>query len=84
MLCADLVGPQGTVVGSTRTRASSSSPHRVQATGWRNVEFRQGDIWDVDLPHDFDAIVGRWVLMYVEEPGRSCVRSPPTSVRAGS
>ena len=27
-------------------------------------------MWDVDLPYDFDAVVGRWVLMYVEEPGR--------------
>ena len=71
MLCADLVGPQGTVVGiDANASILDFARHRVDATGWRNVEFRQGDISDVDLPHDFDAVVGRWVLMYVEEPAR--------------
>jgi SAM-dependent methyltransferase len=71
MLCADLVGPQGTVVGvEANTNILDFARHRVGAMGWRNVEFRQGDFWDVALPCDFDAVVGRWVLMYVEEPGR--------------
>ena len=71
MLCADLVGPQGTVVGiDANASILDFARHRVDATGWRNVEFRQGDISDVDLPHDFDAVVGRWILMYVEEPSR--------------
>ncbi len=71
MLCADLVGPQGTVVGvEANADILDFACHLVGAMGWRNVDFRQGDFWDVDLPCDFDAVVGRWVLMYVEEPGR--------------
>jgi SAM-dependent methyltransferase len=71
LLCADLVGPQGTVVGiDANATILEFARHRVHAAGWRNVEFRHGDIWDVDLPYDFDAVVGRWVLMYVEEPAR--------------
>jgi SAM-dependent methyltransferase len=83
MLCADLVGPQGTVVGiDANASILDFARYRVQATGWRNVEFRQGDIWDVELPYDFDAVVGRWVLMYVEEPAR-LLRQIAAHVRPG-
>ena len=69
MLCADLVGPQGAVVGiEANGKIVDSARRRVQAMGWQNVEFREGDIRGLDLPRGFDAVVGRWVLMYVEEP----------------
>jgi ubiquinone/menaquinone biosynthesis C-methylase UbiE len=71
MLCADLVGPQGAVVGvDANAGILDFARHRVHTLGWRNIEFVEGDIRNVDLPYTFDAVVGRWVLMYVEEPGR--------------
>ncbi|MGH8977188.1 MAG: class I SAM-dependent methyltransferase [Acidimicrobiia bacterium] len=69
LLCADLVGPQGRVIGVEGSNATADFARaRVRASGWANVEFLEGDIRDLDLPDDFDAVVGRWVLMYVEEP----------------
>jgi SAM-dependent methyltransferase len=67
--CADLVGPQGQVVGVDGNGAILDfARHRVRAAGWRNVEFVEGDIRDLELAHDFDAVVGRWILMYIERP----------------
>jgi SAM-dependent methyltransferase len=44
----------------------------VRATGWRNVEFVQGDVRDRgqhdQLGSGFDAVVGRWILMYLPAP----------------
>jgi SAM-dependent methyltransferase len=42
--------------------------HRVAAVGWQNVEFRQGNLETLELDGEYDAIVGRWILMYVEDP----------------
>jgi ubiquinone/menaquinone biosynthesis C-methylase UbiE len=69
MLCADLVGPEGAVVGiDANATILDFARQRMDATGHRNVEFHEGDIRNIDLPRDFDAVVGRWVLMYIEEP----------------
>ena len=69
MLCADLVGPEGAVVGiDANGQILDFARRRVEATGYRNVEFHEGDIRNLDLPRDFDAVIGRWVLMYIEEP----------------
>jgi len=41
---------------------------RVDAAGWTTLVFHQGDVQRLDLGEDFDAVVGRWVLMYVPDP----------------
>jgi SAM-dependent methyltransferase len=83
MLCADLVGPQGRVVGIDGNRAILDFAHqRVRAAGWNNVEFIEGDIRDVELPREFDAVVGRWILMYIEEPA-DLLRHASKHVRPG-
>jgi len=41
---------------------------RTRAAGWANVEFVHGDMHDLALGDDFDAVVARWVLMYAADP----------------
>jgi ubiquinone/menaquinone biosynthesis C-methylase UbiE len=41
---------------------------RVQAVGWTTVTFHPGDIMELDLDRDFDAVAGRWVLQYTPDP----------------
>jgi ubiquinone/menaquinone biosynthesis C-methylase UbiE len=69
LLLADLVGPRGSVIGvemnPTILEAASA---RVRAAGWTNVTFLQGDIRSITLDGDFDAVVVRWVLMYLSDP----------------
>jgi ubiquinone/menaquinone biosynthesis C-methylase UbiE len=69
LLLADLVGPRGRVVGlDMNPTILHTARARVQSAGWRNVSFQAGSVWD--LPHgaQFDAIVGRWILMYLPDP----------------
>jgi SAM-dependent methyltransferase len=69
LTCADLVGPHGKVVGVDGNGAILEfARSRVRAAGWRNIEFLEGDVRELELPGDFDAVVGRWILMYVEHP----------------
>ena len=55
---------------------------RVETSGWSNVEFHHGDIHGLVLGDDFDAAVGRWVLMYVPDPAE-LLRTLATRVRPG-
>jgi ubiquinone/menaquinone biosynthesis C-methylase UbiE len=41
---------------------------RIQAVGWTTVTFHPGDIMELDLDRDFDAVAGRWVLQYTPDP----------------
>ncbi|MEV5966098.1 class I SAM-dependent methyltransferase [Kribbella sp. NPDC051952] len=69
LLCADLVGPQGRVTGiDMNEEILDFARQRVAAVGWQNVEFRQGNLETLELDDEYDAIVGRWILMYVEDP----------------
>ncbi len=66
---AELVGPQGTVIGvDMNADILDTARRRVASVGWSNVEFRLGDVHDLDVGNEFDAVVGRWVLMYVPDP----------------
>lgn len=65
MLAADLVGPRGRVVGLERNGAIVETARaRAEAAGWTNVEFVVGETGEAALDSDFDAVVGRWVLMH--------------------
>jgi SAM-dependent methyltransferase len=69
LLLAELVGPQGQVIGvDTNTEILDTARGRVQAAGWTTVAFQRSDIQHLDLDDDFDAVVGRWVLMYLPDP----------------
>ena len=68
---AQLVGPEGRVVGiDANEEILDTARSRVAAAGWTNIELRRGDIsrLDLDLDGPFDAVVGRWILMYLEDP----------------
>lgn len=67
LLLADMVGPDGRVVGVDRNAAIlATAERRTAAAGYANVRFVAGDVTDpeVNLGRDFDAAVGRLVLMY--------------------
>jgi SAM-dependent methyltransferase len=68
-LAADLVGPAGEVIGTDR--ASSGlvvARERAEARSMTNVTFLDGDPSEMTFPRPFDAIVGRYVLMFQQDP----------------
>ena len=69
LLLADMVGPRGAVVGvETNPTILETARARVRAAGWTNVTFLEGDVHSIGLDEDFDAVVGRWILMYLPDP----------------
>jgi SAM-dependent methyltransferase len=67
---AERVGPRGRVVGIDANPAILAiARDRADAAGWGGtVEFRTGDITEAAAGETFDAVVGRWVLMYQPDP----------------
>ena len=69
LIAAELVGPEGEVVGvDMNPDILRIARHRVQEAGLHNVEFHAGDAQALDLGGQFDALVGRLVLMYIPDP----------------
>jgi ubiquinone/menaquinone biosynthesis C-methylase UbiE len=69
LLLADLVGPRGSVVGvEMNPTILETARARVDAAGWTNIAFLDGDVTSIALDDDFDAVVGRWILMYLPDP----------------
>jgi 2-polyprenyl-3-methyl-5-hydroxy-6-metoxy-1,4-benzoquinol methylase len=68
-LAADLVGPSGEVVGVDRERkAVEWADARARSRGIRTVNFLEGDPAEMEFDRQFDAVVGRLVLMYYPDP----------------
>ena len=69
MLVAGLVGPSGEVVGIERDAASiERAQARVAAAGLRNVSFLNADLNNIVTDRPFDAVVGRFILMFLPDP----------------
>ena len=69
---AEFVGPEGAVVGvDVNPDVLKTAQDRADAAGFSNVEFIAGDVRTLELPNDFDAIVGRLVLLYMADPSGS-------------
>jgi SAM-dependent methyltransferase len=84
LLLADLVGPRGDVVGVEMNPVILETARaRVNAVGWTNVTFLHGDVTSIVLNDDFDAVVGRWILMYLPDPV-AVLRGLLGRLRAGS
>jgi SAM-dependent methyltransferase len=67
-LAAERVGPQGTVVGVDMNPAMLDfARQRAQAASIANVTFIQGDLTQVALEGQFDAVVGRLILLYIQD-----------------
>ena len=69
LLAAELVGPTGMVIGVDRDPVVlETASTRAEASGLTNVAFHVGNL-PQDVPgDDFDAVVGRLVLLYVPDP----------------
>ncbi len=80
-LAAELVGPDGVVVGVEKDPAAVElARRRTDAT---NVEFRVGDAQTLEgVEGGFDAVVGRLFLMYLPDPVAAICRAA-TRVRPG-
>ena len=68
MLLADIVGPSGEVVGADLSElAIEAAKRRVAAAGVSNIRFQHGDPATMALGQ-FDAVAGRYVLMFIPDP----------------
>ena len=68
-LAAELVGPTGTVVGvDTNPAVLAIARQRSREFGLTHVTFEQGEVDRFTATEPFDAVVGRFVLMYQADP----------------
>lgn len=83
LLAAELVGERGLVLGvDTNASVLQLAQTRVQAAGLSHVAFLAGNINELALTQQFDAIVGRLILMYLPEPAVA-LRQLATHLRPG-
>lgn len=66
-LFADMVGETGSVVGVDRAAAAIAAA-RTHAQGTANLSFLEGDPCDMTFARQFDAVVGRYVMMFQRDP----------------
>jgi SAM-dependent methyltransferase len=73
---AVLVGPHGRVLGIDLVEDMLvTARERAAALGLAHVEFRAADVSTVELPPQaFDAVLGRWSLIYVVDVGAALAR----------
>ena len=82
-VAADLVGPDGYVVGVDRSpEALARARLRAEHQGLEQVRFVEGDLHDPAPGGPFDAIVGRLVLVYVPDPA-AVLQRQATVLRPG-
>jgi 2-polyprenyl-3-methyl-5-hydroxy-6-metoxy-1,4-benzoquinol methylase len=69
LLAAKIVGKGGSVLGVDRASSSvETARRRVASLGVTNVRFAQADVATLEPDQNFDAIVGRLVLLYLPDP----------------
>ena len=69
MLAAQLVGPSGRVVGVDRENSVlGKARHRAELAGFENILFLQTDVSALAHQERFDAVVGRFILMFLPDP----------------
>ena len=69
LLAAELVGDSGEVLGVDRSPvAVAAAQKRMKALGKHNISFRQGDMDTLEVAETFDAVVGRYVLVFNPNP----------------
>jgi ubiquinone/menaquinone biosynthesis C-methylase UbiE len=83
MLTSRIVGPTGEVVGVEQDAGSIARARvRVADCGLSNVTFTQSDVNRIPRGDQFDAALGRFILMFLPDPVR-VVRSLAQLVRPG-
>jgi SAM-dependent methyltransferase len=69
VLAATMVGEFGAVLGIDRAASSvETARRRAAAFGMRNVRFETAELDTFDRAERFDAIIGRFVLLYQPDP----------------
>ena len=69
LLAAELVGPTGSVLGVDQDPGVlETASARAEASGLTNISFHARDLREGVPGDDFDALVGRLVLLYVPDP----------------
>lgn len=83
-LAAEVVGPEGSVVGVERDPDAVRRATRLLAdAGLSNVVFHAGDVQTLDgVDGPFDAVVGRMVLAYLADPA-GALRKAASLLRPG-
>jgi SAM-dependent methyltransferase len=70
-LAADLAGDKGSVVSVDRAPAAIvTARRRAEARSLRNVSLREGDPAEMTFEESFDAVAGRYVLLYQADAAR--------------
>jgi SAM-dependent methyltransferase len=83
MLAADLVGPEGTVVGVDRSHeALTVARERAELWGHTNIAFVEGAVEDLADRTEFDLAIGRYVLIHQADPA-AMIRAAAEHVRPG-
>lgn len=68
-LAAELVGQAGAVIGTDRApRAIATARARAKVLALSNISFHEGDPAEMSFDGRFDAIVGRYVLVFSPDP----------------
>ena len=82
-LAAELIGENGHVVGVDRVAdAVAEARARAEARLLDNVTFKIGDPADMAFDRPFDAVIGRYVLQFQEDPTQA-LRKLAVNVRPG-
>lgn len=69
LLAADLVGETGSVLGLDRDEKNLAfAQRRATEAGRRNVTFRKAEVSTFAGKQLFDAVIGRYILLYIPEP----------------
>ncbi|MCG8623759.1 MAG: class I SAM-dependent methyltransferase [Proteobacteria bacterium] len=72
LMLAELVGPTGQVVGvDINAEILDTARQRATHAGLQNIEFIADDARSLAFSEKFDAVVGRFVLMYMADPGEA-------------
>ena len=83
MLAAELVGPEGSVVGIDRSQeVLSVAKERARECGLRQISFVQASIEAFSAREPFDLVMGRYILIHQSEPV-SLLRKAARLVRPG-
>ena len=80
---AELVGDSGNVVGVDQSPAALAiARERADAATLRNVSFREGNLSEMVFEQPFDAVIGRYVLLFQRDPTQM-LRKVATHVKPG-
>lgn len=80
---AEFVGPSGEVIGTDLAPAAiEAAGQAAAARGLSHVSFRQGNPAEMTFERQFDAVVGRYVLLFQEDAGHM-LRQLAKHVRPG-